>query len=70
MNFVKKNKILLEDNILNEPVADYEKAEINLLKDSLNRSNTEKFLMTARLYKIQLTLARAKISHKPYDVNK
>ena len=70
MDFVKKNKISLEDNILNEPVADYEKAEMDLLKDALNRSYTERFLMTTRLYKIQLTLRRAKITHKPYNLNK
>lgn len=61
MDLVEKNKILLEDTILNEPAADYEKAETDLLKDALNRSYTERFLMTTRLYKIQLTLARQKL---------
>lgn len=70
MDLTEKNKILLEDNILNEPVANYEKAEIDLLRDALNRSYTERFLMITRLYKIQLTLNKAKITHKPYTLNK
>ena len=61
---------MLEDNILNEPVADYEKAEIDLLRDALNRSYTDRFLMITRLYKIQLTINKAKITHKPYNLNK
>ncbi len=70
MDFEKINKVSLEYNILNETGADFEKAEIDLLKDALNRSYTERFLMTTRLYKIQLTLRRAKITHKPYHLNK
>ena len=70
MDLVEKNKILLEDTILNEPAADYEKAETDLLKDALNRSYTERILMTTRLYKIQLTLSKAKITHKPYNFGK
>lgn len=70
MEYIEKNKISIQDNILNEPVADYEKAEIDLLRDALNRSYTERFLMTTRLYKIQLTLSRAKITHKPYNLDK
>lgn len=70
MDFEKINKVSFEYNILNETGADFEKAEINLLKDALNRSYTERFLMTTRLYKIQLSLRRAKITHKPYPPNK
>jgi hypothetical protein len=70
MDLVEKNKISLKDTVLNEPAADYEKAETDLLKDALNRSYTERFLMTTRLYKIQLTLSKAKITHKPYNLGK
>ena len=54
MDFEKINNVSFEYNILNETGADFEKAEINLLKDALNRSYNERFLMTTRLYKIQL----------------
>jgi len=54
------------DNLLNEPSANYEKAEMDLLRESLNRSYTERFLFATRLYKIQQTLKKAKITHKPF----
>ncbi|MBC7888918.1 MAG: hypothetical protein H7Z13_13660 [Ferruginibacter sp.] len=54
------------ENLLNEPSADYEKAEMDLLRDALRRTYTERFLFATRLYKIQQTLHSAKITHKPY----
>lgn len=57
-------------NILSEPQPDYEKAELDLLRDSLRRSHKERFLMTTRLYKVQQTLKRAKITHQPYTLRK
>jgi hypothetical protein len=59
-----------ENNILNDPDAGYERAEINLLKEGINRSYTERFLMTTRLYKIQQTLKKATITYKPYTLDK
>jgi hypothetical protein len=50
--------------------ADYEKAEMDLLREALKRSYTERFLMATRLYKIQQTLNKAKITHQPYTLNK
>jgi hypothetical protein len=41
--------------------ADYEKAEMDLLRAALKRSYTERFLMTTRLYKIQQTTKKMKI---------
>lgn len=41
-------------------------AEIALLKEGLNRSYKERFEMTTRLYKIQQTLKKVKIVHKPF----
>ncbi len=55
---------------MHEPVADYEKAEMDLLRDALNRSFTERFLMATTLYKIQRTMSKAVITHKPYNLNK
>ena len=45
---------------------DYEKDELDLLKESLRRSYKERFLMATRLYKIQQTMKKAVVTHKPY----
>ena len=64
----KKNNS--SDSILNEPSTDYEKAEMDLLRESLNRTYTERFLFATRLYKIQQTFKEAKIIHKPFPAGK
>lgn len=66
----KKNVNYQGNNLLNEPLPDYEKAEMDLLRDALNRTYTDRFLFTTRLYKIQETFKRAKITHKPYNLDK
>lgn len=43
--------------------------DIERLKEALNRSYKERFLMTTRLYKIQQTMSKAQIRHKPF-INK
>jgi hypothetical protein len=48
---------------------DFEKAEMELLRKGLRRSYKERFLMATRLYKIQQTMKKAVITHKPF-VNK
>lgn len=53
-------------NIVNEPQPDYEKAEMDLLRDGLKRTHQERFEMLMTLIKINLTLRRAKITHKPF----
>ena len=58
------------NNIISEPDADYDKAEMDLLRDALKKSYTERFLMATTLYKVQLTMMKAKITHKPYNLNK
>ena len=45
---------------------DFEKAEMDLLRESLRLSYKERFLKATRLYKIQQTLKRAVITHKPF----
>lgn len=55
-----------DKHIVNEPQPDYEKAEMDLLRDGLKRSYKERFLFLNQLIKIQKTMQRAKITHKPY----
>lgn len=47
----------------------FEQAELALLKEGLQRSYTERFLMFTRLYKMHQTMKKAVITHKPF-VNK
>lgn len=54
-----------ENNILNDPGEGYERAETNLLKDGINRTHEERFLMMTRLMKIGVMLKNAKIINKP-----
>ena len=54
------------DNSSQVPQSDYEKAELDLLKEGLKRSYKERFLMATRLYKIQQTMKKAVITHKRY----
>jgi hypothetical protein len=44
----------------------FEKAELDQLKAGLKRSYKERFEMATRLYKINLTLNKAIITHKPF----
>ena len=65
MNFSKENETTLTQNVLQEHQPDYEKAELDLLKDALKRTYKERFLFATRLYKIQQTFKKAKITHHP-----
>jgi hypothetical protein len=49
---------------------DYEKAELDLLRAALKRTHAQRFEMLTRLMKIQFTLNKAKIIHKPYTLKK
>jgi|GEM_PF-1689023 len=59
-----------EDQTFNEHASVYQTtfghAEMELLKDGLNRSYKERFEFATRLYKIQKTMSRASINHKPF----
>ena len=44
----------------------FDEAGIALLKEGLKRTYKERFEMATRLYKIQMTMNKAFISHKPY----
>lgn len=58
-------------NIVSEPTADYEKAEMDLLRNALKHSYTERFLIMTRLMKMDKMFRSAKITHKKnYNSNK
>ena len=48
----------------------YEKAELDLLRDALKRTHTERFHMMMNLIKMSRMLQKAKLTHKPYKLNK
>lgn len=50
--------------------ADYEKAEMDLLRAALKRTHQERFLVMTRLMKIGVMLKKAKITHTPYTLDK
>ncbi|WP_316767282.1 hypothetical protein [Pedobacter frigiditerrae] len=54
-------------NIVEEPLADYKKAEEDLLLKALSSSYTERFHTMARLMKMNVILKSAKIIHKKMD---
>jgi hypothetical protein len=47
----------------------FDNAELELLKQGLKRSYKERFEMATLLYKVQQTMKKAVISHKPF-INK
>jgi hypothetical protein len=53
-----------KNNMAEAPLADHDKASIDLLKEGLKRSYKERFQMATRLYKIQQTMQKAIITHK------
>jgi hypothetical protein len=44
----------------------FDKAEIELLKEGLKRTDKERFEFATRLYKAQMTMQKAIIIHKPF----
>ncbi len=52
-------------NIANEPQPDYEKAEMDLLRDALKRTPTQRFDMLMQLVKTGIMLKNARVTHKP-----
>jgi hypothetical protein len=60
------NEISPSELFLREPDACYEKAEIDLLREALTKSYTERFLFTTRLYKMGMMMKNAKITHQPF----
>jgi hypothetical protein len=48
--------------VLSEPTPDYEKAELDLLRNALNTSYTERFVKMMQLIKMNIMLRNAKIT--------
>lgn len=48
--------------------ADFEKAEMDLLKNALDKNSSQRFDTLMQLIKLGFMLKNAKISHKPYKV--
>lgn len=59
----------LDNYVMDKVRKAFDQAELALLKEGLKRSYKERFEMATRLYKIQQTMRKASISHKPV-VNK
>jgi len=51
--------------IMKEKQLSFDEAEIELLKEGLKRTYKERFEMATRLYKMQQTMNKATITHKP-----
>jgi hypothetical protein len=58
----KKNTQITDD--------DYQKSSDDLLKQALKRTYAERFFFATKLYKIQMMLNKAKITHKPDNLKK
>jgi hypothetical protein len=56
-----------ETNKVKEPLADYKKAEDDLLRKALASSYTERFHTMARLMKMNIILKSAKVIHKKME---
>lgn len=56
-----------ETNIVKESLADYKKAEDDLMRKALSSSYTERFHTMARLMKMNIILKSAKVVHKKME---
>ncbi len=66
LRFYKRFNLMKQQqkNMVEEPLADYAKAELDLLKAGLKRSHTERFLMMTNLMKRNIMFSKADIRHK------
>ena len=48
--------------------SDYEKAELDLLRDALKRTHEKRFLIMTKLMKRSIMLKNAKITHQPLSL--
>ena len=57
-------------NSKHNQIPDYTKAEMDLLREALKRTYTERFLFATQLYKIGKTLSKATITHRSDTITK
>ncbi len=57
---------MLKTDVTNKTKEAFDKAEIELLKEGLKRSYKERFEFATALYKAQVTMQKATITHKPF----
>lgn len=55
---------------VNEPEADYEKAELDLIRNALKRSHSERFDIMMSLIKTSIMLKNAKVTHQSDSISK
>ncbi len=58
------------DSYVNEPQSDYEKAELDLIRNALKRTHTERFEVLMSLIKTNIMLKKAKITHQTDNLSK
>ena len=66
----REEQIALEEKFLRDPDSFYQKEEEDRIKESLERSYTERFLIMIRLMKIGMMLSNAKITSGNFTSNK
>lgn len=64
------NRVPEKNQHVNEQHADYDRAEMDLLRDGLKRTHQERFLFATMLYKVQQTLKKATITYKADNLKK
>lgn len=62
--FENEEQVLNTNSTASEPVPDYEKAEMDLLRNALKHNYTERFLMMTTLMKMDNMFRNAKITHQ------
>lgn len=65
-NLLYKFDIVLSTMGIEKNKQSFDNAELELLREGLKRSYKERFEMATRLFKIQQTMNKALISHKPF----
>ena len=58
-------QLALQKKFLQVPDSFYEKAEMDQLRQALQRTPEERFFIMTRLMKLNRMLSKAKITHKP-----
>jgi hypothetical protein len=67
---IKKTSNVEDESISLSKNDFFANAENNLLKEALLRTYEERFLFTTKLYKIQKTMEKFTIKHKPFTLKK